>query len=638
MNTHDLIAAASKAQTSGRLGEAESLITRALRSSPDDREALLLAGIIGVQQNNPATALPPLSKLLELEPGSYDAPFWLSMIMRKHGRRIDALDMARRAVTQDARNEYALNQLGLCCLDLNLREEAVTAFGQACSLVPNGTQFFENLGRALQSLSRTEDAVAAYQRALGIGPLRIPCLYQLGDCYMVLLNAPAAAGCAQAILKINPQSVHGNLLLAQALIADGDVAQGATYALKTMELAPGNAVPVAYYGRALQSLGKISEAEEQFKRSIELEPQQGFGYFSLVHNHKVTEAERPLVEVMRQVAKNPDLPPQEHIQLQYGLGKVLEDLGEYQEAISHFDEANRLDHELKEGVAPFDRDQLKATADFIIKTFTRKFFAQHNEAGLSGPDGDLPIFVVGMMRSGTTLAEQIISSHPDVGGAGEQIFWPSRAGSGERMFDFSLEAQPLNSPLLLSLAKEYIVLLKKIAPGNRRVVDKMNTNYLLLGLLHLAFPEARIVHMCRHPVDTCISIWATPVAIGIDLCASRENIVFAYEQYLRIMAHYRQVLPSNRLLDVQYEELVSNQEKLTRQMVEFCGLPWDEACMRPESNERSVKTPSVWQVRQPVYKTSTARWRKYEPWLGAFASLFEYSPEGSTQRPISPSQ
>lgn len=149
----------------------------------------------------------------------------------------------------------------------------------------------------------------------------------------------------------------------------------------------------------------------------------------------------------------------------------------------------------------------------------------------------------------------------------------------------------------------------------------MNTNYLLLGLLHVLYPQARIIHMKRNPIDTCLSIWKTPVANGIDLCGSKENVVAAYEQYVRLMAHWRQVLPSESMLEVQYEELVADQETVTRRMISFCGLEWDDACLKPEENERSVKTPSVWQVRQPMYSTSVERWRKYEPWLGAFAEL-----------------
>ena len=224
------------------------------------------------------------------------------------------------------------------------------------------------------------------------------------------------------------------------------------------------------------------------------------------------------------------------------------------------------------------------------------------------------------MRSGTTLAEQILSSHPEVGGAGELLFWPENAGSSEKVFDPNGE---LDTTRLQNLTRDYLDLLGRLAPGKPHVVDKMNTNYLLLGLLHVALPDARVIHMRRHPVDTCLSIWATPVARDVDLCGDKGNVVFAYRQYLRVMAHWRSMLPADRLLDVQYEELVSDREAVTRRMVEFCGLDWDEACMRPEENVRSVKTPSVWQVRQPVYKTSMARWKKYEPWLGPFAELFD---------------
>jgi hypothetical protein len=236
-----------------------------------------------------------------------------------------------------------------------------------------------------------------------------------------------------------------------------------------------------------------------------------------------------------------------------------------------------------------------------------------------GLPGDLPIFVVGMMRSGTTLAEQIISSHPQVGGAGEQLFWPGAAGSREKLFGSG--SAKLDLRRFRGLAEEYLKVLETFAPGMPKVVDKMNTNYLLLGLLHVLYPNARIVHMKRNPIDTCLSIWKTPVANGIDLCGSKENVVAAYEQYARLMAHWRQVLPAGSMLEVQYEELVSDQDRVTREMISFCGLPWDDACLKPEENERSVKTPSVWQVRQPMYKTSVERWRKYEAWLGAFAEL-----------------
>ena len=143
----------------------------------------------------------------------------------------------------------------------------------------------------------------------------------------------------------------------------------------------------------------------------------------------------------------------------------------------------------------------------------------------------------------------------------------------------------------------------------------------MLGLIHLAFPNAKIIHTQRHPADTCISIYTTPVRTRLGWAHDKDNIVFAYEQYLRLMDHWHRVLPAGTITDVRYEELVSDQESVTRHLIGSCGLDWDEACLRPDKNLRSVVTPSVWQVRQPIYKTSIERWRKYKPWLGPFAEL-----------------
>jgi len=617
----ELITAAAQAHASGRLDDAERYAQRILSAHPGDVDALLITGIVSFKKTNFNAAEQSLRRLIELEPKSFDGCFWLSMVLRRTGRLDQAAEMAQCAVHQDRKSEHALNQLGMCLLDLGQGENAVSCFRKAIDLAPNMAPFFDNLGRALQSVGRNAEAIAAYRKVLEIGPVRVGSLFRLGDACMIQPDVAGAAQCARAILKMEPDSVQGNLLLSRALIGDGQVALGAEYALKAMRLAPSNAVPVAYYGRALQSLGKIAEADEQFKRSIELEPRQGFAYHALVHNHKVVETERPLVEKMAQLAKDDGLPRREIIQLEYGLGKALEDLGEYEAAMNHFDQANHIDHELKVGVVPFQKQQLRETADFLIGTFDHSFI-ERNQVVAS--DSEVPLFVVGMMRSGTTLAEQILSSHPEIGGAGELLFWPENAGSSEKVFvRKAANAQVLDLPKLRTLIDSYLDLLDKTAPGKRRVVDKMNTNYLLLGILHVAFPNARIVHMKRHPVDTCLSIWATPVANGIDLCGEKENIVFAYREYVRVMEHWRKVLPADRFLDVQYEHLVSNRDQVTRQMIDFCGVDWNEACMKPEDNIRSVKTPSVWQVRQPVYRTSMQRWRKYESCLGAFAELFD---------------
>jgi hypothetical protein len=236
-------------------------------------------------------------------------------------------------------------------------------------------------------------------------------------------------------------------------------------------------------------------------------------------------------------------------------------------------------------------------------------------------DSNLPILIVGMMRSGTTLAEQILSAHPEVAGAGEQLFWSRAASQVLNSVDRLIEAE------IAGLGREYVTELAKIGPHASHVTDKMPGNYMFLGLIGSALPNARVVHIRRSPADNCLSIWTTPNHMPHEGGHVKSDIVFVYRQYLRLMEHWRTILPADRFLAIDYERLVSDREATTRCMIDFCGLEWDEACMHPESNRRIVKTPSAWQVRQPVYGTSVARWRKFEPYLGEFGDLLEMSAE-----------
>ena len=228
-----------------------------------------------------------------------------------------------------------------------------------------------------------------------------------------------------------------------------------------------------------------------------------------------------------------------------------------------------------------------------------------------------------MPRSGTTLVEQILSRHPDVAAGGELMFW------GERVASFRVSASDGIDPAWVrNAAQDYRSLLTSISSTARRVTDKRPNNFQLIGFIHAVFPRARIIHCVRHPVDTCLSIYFQSFARRMDFAYDRDDLVSSFRQYQRLMAHWRNLLPEDRFLEVKYEELVSNPDKITRGMVRFCGLEWNDACLHSEHNKRAVRTASVWQVRQPVYKTSVARWRNYEPWLGAFQSLLADADKG----------
>jgi tetratricopeptide (TPR) repeat protein len=617
---NDLVAAAARSHMANRLDEAETFARQALELDSSGLDARFVLGLVGLKKNQPELAIENFQAVREGDAHSFDARFWLSVTLRRQKRVSEATTAAEEAVKLNPRSEQAQNELGLCYLEINRGEPAENCFRTACRLSPRVPSYWENLGRALRLLEKTREAITAFRTAVSIGSPKPQLLYRLGDACADANQFDEAENCARKILAADPDSVPGNILLAIALIGQDRVRDAAQYAQRAVERDPGNARAIAYYGRTLQSLGQMEDANRQFEKSIELEPRQGSAYHSLTHNRKVTEDDLELMARMRELITEGSLPRRELIQLEYSLGKAHEDLKQYETAMSHFDAANRLDHEMKVGVAPFHPEELRKSADFILDTFTPAFLESQRNWG---QPSDLPVFVVGMMRSGTTLAEQILSSHPEVGAAGEQLYWPQKVGYCEKMFDGS-HATFLGKTLR-GLAESYLQVLKRLSPNTLRVVDKMNSNYLILGLLHIAFPNARIVHMRRHPVDTCLSIWATPVANDIDLCASKENVVSMYLEYLRIMEHWRQLLPEDRFLDVQYEELVENKEAVTRNMIDFCGLEWDEACLNPELNDRAVKTPSVWQVRQPVYKTSVARWKRYENCLGPFVKLHDCS-------------
>jgi hypothetical protein len=236
-----------------------------------------------------------------------------------------------------------------------------------------------------------------------------------------------------------------------------------------------------------------------------------------------------------------------------------------------------------------------------------------------------PVLIIGMPRSGTTLLEQIVSMHPDVGAGGELNFWNERGAEWH-----SSGAAGEEKPFLAKAAADYVGVLRAIEPRAPRVTDKMPFNFLWAGLIHVAFPRAIIIHCRRAAVDTALSIHQTFFHPGLAFPTGGSELVAYFRSYRRLTDHWRRVLPPDRYIDVDYEELTRAPEPVIRRIIAACGLPWHDACLRPESNPRAVNTPSKWQTRQPIYRTSVARWRRYEPWLGDLHALIEDGPDLDT--------
>ncbi len=420
-----------------------------------------------------------------------------------------------------------------------------------------------------------------------------------------------AAAICRSVLASQPNHV-GALLLVGIIGAQTGRQAFSVHALtRVLELDPNVYDALIWLGIVDQQLGKFDEARSLFERAHAIKPQSAVPFINMFRGHRMTEADQPLIDRARAALDSGSNTDNDLRLLTYGLAKAYNDLKNFPAAMELYDQANEISARIQKPKG-FDRELLTRLQNATISALGPEMLQQ---VGSGSPSKPTPIFIIGMMRSGTTLVEQILSRHASIHAAGELRFWTQRAHA---VIDANGTLKPSAAT---ALAREYQASLKGMANGKPFITDKMPFNYLYAGLLHREFPDAPIIHVNRNPVDTCLSIYMTPYASPPEFAYDREDIAYAYREYQRLMSHWQTSLPAGRMLEVSYEDLVDNLEAGAKKIVEYCGLPWDEACLTPEKNEQPVMTPSLWQVRQPVYKSSVGQSRNYGQWLGALADL-----------------
>lgn len=525
------------------------------------------------------------------------------------GRPAEAIPSLQRAALLDPQNTLIQHDLGLAYLEIGRLEESIAAFRQAVDRDPRYADAFFRLGIALEKSGRAHDAIIAYDKATALLPSLTEAWYRAGALVYAFGHRAEAIGCFRRAAATGAKSSFGRLGRARALLAEDRDIEAEKQLRQLLALDKSNALALDLLGNLLAESGRFDDAWACYERAIAAAPLMAGSYYDMVRCRRLTGSDEALRARMRAALENPALEPEQTLRLHLALGKAADDLAEYQDAMHHFDAAERI----RRRFSPFDAVAFTAQVDRLISLFSEDVFAKSRNSAES-----TPVLITGMPRSGTTLVEQILSSHRGVAPGGELNFW------NERGIAWLQAARGVpDDAVLATLTSDYLAVLRNIGPDALRVTDKMPFNFLWAGLVHLAFPGATIIHCRRNALDTAISIHQTNFNRHVAFPTGGPALVAYFKAYRRLAAHWRAVLPPARFIEVDYAALTTTPEPEIRRIVAACELDWDEACLAPERNARLVKTPSRWQTRQPIYRSAVERWRRYEPYLGELAALLD---------------
>jgi len=608
-----LIGAADALRALGRPQESVAFYQRALEVDPRSLEAHNNLGNAYLELRRLDAAAGCYRRALVMQPDDAVLLCNLGNALRQLGSLEEALTHGLRAIELEPRSSVAHNNLGLILAAQGSREAAVASYRQALLLNPADVEALSNLGHVLRDLGQRREAAALYGKALDLNPSRAESHCNLGNALFDLMRMDAAVECYRHALELAPDHAAAHLSLSVALRFQRRADEAEASCQAALAIEPRHAEALSFLGELAADRGRFAEAQALFRRALDVDPGCVFAYCGIAMHSKMAPTDVAWLGGAEALLDKP-LPLRSEISLRYALGKYHDDVGRYDLAFEQYRQANELS---KRQEASYDRAKFRERVERVMARCDATFIRQ---AARYASASELPVFIVGMPRSGTSLAEQILASHPAVVGAGELRFWDAAfekfdAAGRDPYIDGADFAEGLRAT-----AREYLARLPA-AGAALRVVDKMPANFLYMGFIHAVFPNARIIHMQRHPIDTCLSIYFQNFAGMGPYANDLQNLAHHHGEYQRVTAHWRALLPAAALLEIPYEALVADQETWTRRMVEFVGLPWDPQCLDFHQTERVVITASRWQVRQKISTTSAGRWKNYAQFLGPLMSL-----------------
>jgi tetratricopeptide (TPR) repeat protein len=593
----------------GRLEEAFASVSRAVELKPDFAFAYNDLGNIATARNQLDDAIAAYSKAIALKPDFAEAHNNLGNALSAKGLIEEALAAYRRAIEHKGNLAAAHNGAGNMLRRIGRGDEAISAYRTAIRLKPDFALAYFNLGQAYRIAGQPEQALAAYRDALRIEPNNAEVHANMAVVLAEMQRFSEAMNAHGQLAAIMPNAAITHEVLGNILLERQDAA-GATDQFR-QAVAINSNLDTAWHGlgMALQSQGNFDEAAKCFRRMLEICPRAGIG---VVYRHLFNTggaAVDPVdIEQLQIALREPNMPAVSRVAAGFARGKALDEAGRFDEAFARYAEANLLVKQLRTSVDDrYDPDAIHRLNAQVMDVFTAPYFEQRRDWA---EPSELPVFIVGMPRSGTTLVQQIAASHRLVHGAGElsDIADITKALGGKDVKGAALE---WDRSSIKEFAGRHIQRLHALSSNASRVIDKMPSNVHRLALIALLFPSARVIFCRRDARDTCLSCYFQWFSTGNTFSFDLAHCGHEYLATERLMTHWKSALPL-AMLDVQYEDLVADLEGQSRRLIDFLGLPWDPACLEFYRSRTTILTASSWQVRQPIYQGSVGRWRHYE--------------------------
>ena len=628
-----LIKAKSHAKK-GKIEEAKKLYQTILQAFPKNKQAQQGLAVLNKPKQPATTQSPPqevinqlinlynqgqLAQVVEQAQAlteQYPEAFFIWNILGAAAAQTKQLDKAVTAfgkvITINPNYADAYNNMGNALKDQGKLEAAIAAYNKALSLKPDYAKAYNNMGNALLEQGKLEEAIAAYNKALSLKPDYADAYNNMGNALKDQGKLEEAIAAYNKALSLKPDYADAYYNMSNALKDQGKLEEAIAAYNKALSLKPDYAEAYNNMGNALQDQGKLEEAIAAYNKALSLKPD-----YAVAHRHLSSlvkyKPEDTQVTLVGEIIERNDLNEDDRCHLHYAYANMTVDLGDLDTAYDNYVAGGKLrqkllSYDFKQDELKFDK--IKNTAPKLKEfAFNKPIEATNNT----------PIFILGMPRSGTTLAEQIISSHSQVHGAGELPFLSRFGGS------LSLGNQIINAENTLQMRNAYLNELEKVSNGCQFVTDKMPQNFQHIGLLLKVLPEAKVIHVKRDPAATCWSNFkhyfsSKELGYSYDL----SDTVNYFKLYQDLMDFWDQQY-SDQIYHLDYDKLTLDQEAETRKLIEHLELDWEDNCLSPQENKRSVRTASQQQVRQKVYTGSSQAWRKFEPYLNGVFDEFEHS-------------